>query len=350
MKLDNWNINGNAGFARLVGGVVLILTLSSCASTQGPQVRVLDGEMESAPEVFFGLPLSSGQIIVSESGGPLSFFFSLFTEEFYPFVHAGIIVIEDGEPFVVEAAGTYLPGVGATPTLSIIGGGVLKTPLEQLVRRQRYVEIYEPPTMVDREKMVEFALATHKAKTPFDPYFNNQEHEALYCTEFIALALVAGGHDPIKPVLNRKNESLGVMLKWLNITSTETILAGSFIEPDRYVGTLGTFPSRRKMRLFNELKRELHARFTPDQKLGNIFRVENKNLRFREPVYRFLNEGLNLFDFVAEEPDLDTMRQAIKVLADEMLGEVPQLALQSLVGPGQGQGRMAEVRLERNFK
>lgn len=303
--------------------LITVFLVSGCATTsESKTVRVLDGRVESAPKEFLGLPLANGQLVVSDTGGALSLFFTLFAEDFYPFVHAGIVVIEDGQPYVIEAVGNYFPGFGDTPTTSVIGGGVLKTPLKKLVRRQRYVEIYEAPASVDRDKLVAFAKEQVARKPKFDPFFDYTEHDKLYCTEFVALALEAAGHPKIRPIPNKQNDSLEVVLNWLKIESRETVLAGSLVSDSQYVGTLSTMPTRRKMRVYNELKRELHTRFSKEQKLGNIFRIEKTTVKFRDPVYQFLDRGLNLFDLQVEEPRTETVRVGVQRLADEMFGKL----------------------------
>ena len=141
------------------------------------------------------LSLDSGQIVLAESGGPLDLFFSLFAREFSATGHGGILILEKRRPFVYESVGIVKPSFYDPPTVGV-RGGIRRTKLRKFLRRNIYTEIHNPPVRVDRSKMIEFVHRHFKAKTPFDAYFDFSEHERLYCTEMIALALDARGSDP----------------------------------------------------------------------------------------------------------------------------------------------------------
>ena len=96
------------------------------------------------------LALRSGQVLVTDSGGPAALFFALFAAEYSPFVHAGILVMEDAGPYVYETYGQIRPRFGRRPT-DLIRGHVTRTPLAEFVRRGKYVEIYDLPAGVDVE-------------------------------------------------------------------------------------------------------------------------------------------------------------------------------------------------------
>ncbi len=275
----------------------------------------------SLPDGKARLALSSGQIIVTDSGGPTAVFFSLFSKDFSPFVHAGIIVLEEGKPFVYETYGVVGITLGGRPT-DFISGQVSRTPLGTFVQRGKYVEVYDPPAPADPEKIAAYAVAQYEKGTPFDPYFRFNEHQALYCTEFVALAIEAAGGEPVELDPFTDNPSLHIVRHWLGIDDTGTVQARRFIHKERLVGSLSIVSSQARFPLYIELKREIHRRFTPDQKLGNIFAWKQENLEFRQPIIDFMTRGLYLYANDDDIPGLDQLALDVRKLADEMFGAI----------------------------
>jgi hypothetical protein len=296
--------------------LLVFLCLCACARLEPREYATFIATASpSRPAAHFGLPLASGQVVVSEIGGAASLLFSLFADQFQPFVHAGILVIEHGDPYVYEAMGTLWPALGGPPT-DAMSGKVRRTSFVRFVQDKRLVGIYDPPPGVDPIKVADFALAHYRNATPFDAYFDFRNHDKLYCTEFVALALAAAGAGPIQLTPLRKNPSLEVALRWLKIEAPEIVLAGSLIAPEQHVGTLSRTYTPAQIRAYFALKCELHRRFTVDQRLGDVFRWTATGLQLRDEVSRFMREGLARF---AEVPAADLIT-ATQNLAIEILG------------------------------
>ncbi len=268
-------------------------------------------------ETYQGLPLESGQIIVSDQGTPVSLFIALAGAQFQPFVHAGVISIEAGEPFVYESRATIDPIMWGPPTDSA-SGRVRRTPFDTYVARQRIVGIYDPPDNVDRARVAAFARQSYADKTPFDPYFDDSDHAKVYCSEFVAVALESAGADRIEVTPVNGNPSLRVVLEWLKVPPTGIVFAGSLVESARPVALLSKRYSPAQVEAFFALKRELHRRFTDDQRLGNVFVWRMGSVGFRPEVASFLDAGLS----AAGRPGVsaESSDALVASLADRMLG------------------------------
>ena len=264
------------------------------------------------------LALRSGQVVVTDSGGPAALFFALFAEEFSPFVHAGILAMEDGEPYVYETFGGIRPWLGRRPT-DMIRGRVARTPLAEFVRRNKYIEIYDLPAGADAGRVTAYVRSRYASRTPFDPYFRYDEHDALYCTELTVLALVAGGWPVPDLIPFPANPSLTRVRHWLGISDRGTMQAQQLIAPERFVAALSVLRQQERFHVYIELKRELHRRFTADQKLGNLFEWNGKNLVFRQPVEDFIVRGLEMYRG-RDVPELARVRSDISALAEQMFG------------------------------
>jgi hypothetical protein len=314
----------------LAGVCVLLLAaalLAGCQSLQ-PVTRSEQASQDDtpawqsvrlAPDVQT-LELRSGQVLVTDSGGPAALFVSLFGEDFSPFVHTGILVMENGEPFVYETLGRIRPWFGRRPT-DMVRGTVERRPLADFVTRGKYVEIYDLPVGVDGERVTSYVRAQYASQTPFDPYFRYDEHDALYCTELSALALGAGGWQEPTLIPFPDNPSLTRVRHWLGISDRGTMQAQQLIAPERFVAALSILREQTRFHVYIELKRELHRRFTTDQKLGNLFEWNGSNLVFRQPVEDFFVRGLGMYRG-REVPSMTRVREDIRTLAIEMFGRM----------------------------
>jgi len=264
------------------------------------------------------LELRSGQVVVTDSGGVTALFFALFAGEYSPFVHAGILVMEDGEPFVYETFGHFRAWFGRRPT-DLIRGRVARSPLAEFVRRGKYVEIYDLPARVDAGRVTGYVRTQYARQTPFDPYFRFDEHDALYCTELAVLALDAGGWQTPDLIPFPDNPSLTRVRHWLGISDRGTVQAQQLIAPERFVAALSVLREQERFQVYIELKRELHRRFTADQKLGNLFEWNGRNLLYRQPVKDFIVRGLEMYRG-RDVPDMSRVREDIRLLAVQMLG------------------------------
>lgn len=306
--------------------ILIILFMSGCVSSPIRQEKLRTREITPAAinntANYLGAPLSSGQIVVCEARGPLSFLFSLFLTRFSPFVHTGILVIEDGIPYVYEARGGIKLLPGDKPPTDAIKGHIKRRKLDWFLRWQYYTAIYNPPEGTAPEKITNFVLEQYAAKRPFDPYFNADDRESVYCTEFVALALEAGGAPPVPLTpIRSANASLAVVLKWLKISASGFILSDSMISPERHVATFSRWLTPKELRLYQAAKRELHTRFTNDQRLGNVFLWTDNRLKFRREVKFFLKCAVRLYP---DENDIsmEAANSAVHTLANSMFGPV----------------------------
>ena len=295
----------------------LLALTGACATA--PQVRVLEhpaGPAASPPAY------ASGQVVVSRSGGALSVFFSLFPEHYHPYIHTGVIAVEDGVPHVYHTMGVIRPSFRRPPT-AVTRGRVRRTPLDDYVRAQRYVEVYDPPAFVDRERVVTFARDHFRKGTPFDPYFNTRDRTRLYCTEFVALALEAGGGGPYPITPNRDRPSLAVVTRWLGIDAAGSIQGDTLVHGHRHVATLSSRDTLAQARLRSAAYGEIHRRFTPDQRLGHVFSWNGAGLSFRPGIAAFLDQAVHLADGAPVAPTPSQARDAVSTLARELLGPTP---------------------------
>ena len=166
----------------IVSRIVVALAaawLGGCATTLQPTAyRTFDVESASAGELdFHGLPLQSGQLVVSDSGGPDSLLMSMLGEQYTPYGHAGILSIEDGKAYVYEGFALLWPFFSGPPT-DAMRGRIRRVSLEQYIARQRVTAIFDPPADVDKAAVAAFARARHEDGTEFDPYFDWRDHDA----------------------------------------------------------------------------------------------------------------------------------------------------------------------------
>jgi hypothetical protein len=96
-----------------------------------------------------------------------------------------------------------------------------------------------------------------------------------------------------------------------------------FADPAGYVGALGQFPTRSSAWLYFEAKKELHRRFTMDQRLGFVLTLDgNGRVDVRPEITAFTIQASHLFDKEAPppEPGDPRMTAAVRKLAAEAFG------------------------------
>ena len=103
------------------------------------------------------------------------------------------------------------------------------------------------------------------------------------------LLLEAGGSAPVPGVSLSSNRSMRVVLDWLEIESPTILLAGELLAENRRVLLADRRRTRAQIEAYFERKRELHRRFTADQRLGNAFEWGMMGLRLRPKVREFLD-------------------------------------------------------------
>lgn len=315
----------------------LLAGVAGCASAGrvGGRTHFLKTGSAEEPGTYLGLPLRSGQILLAEAGNPYSLFFSLATRDYYDFTHAAVLVMEGGEPFVYEMTGEYKPGFDDRVTDGI-EGGCRRTPLLEYARAYLYLEVFDPPAGVDGEAVARWAQEQYRRGVPFDPYFDASEHERLFCTEFVALALEAGGAPPVKPVPLRRHPSLQRLLGWLGVPRESGLPAGLLADPARSVAALGQLPSLGAARGYFAAKRELHRRFTRDQRLGNVFALDGAQLSLRRQLVVFLEGAVNLIHEADDDPDAGEIDRRVQELAARLFGAAPEHAALEEQSPKEG--------------
>jgi hypothetical protein len=274
------------------------------------------------PGGYAGLPLESGQIVLAEAPSAFNLVIALMPEHYRPFVHAGILAFEQGEPYVYEAIGAWGITIGRRPT-DAISGAVKRVRLREFLDHNDYVEFYDPPPAVDRSRLLAFARHHHQAETPFDPYFNAYDHRRLYCAEFVALALEDAGSPPLPVSKQRQNHSLAVALDWLGIRAERHYQAADVIAGATPVAALSVRRTLTEARVHFAVRRELHRRFTPDQRLGHIVRKTATGLAVRESVKRFEEAAQTLFPRDALAPPQARADETVRRLADRLFGPLP---------------------------
>jgi hypothetical protein len=303
-------------FARVMSWLAL-LALGGCASIDPAQFRTLERGPAAGKPGWRGLPVADGQIIVTEKPSPMALLISLTAERFEPYVHAGLIVFDDGQPYVYESFGMLMPHWGGRPTRGM-RGGVRRVRLEAFLRRGGITAVYEPAAPVDRKALLAFARDALGRRVRFDDVFDGRDPQKMYCVEFVARSLQAASPAPLEAVPMSRNASLRVLLDWLEIRAQDLWLAGALLDDERRVLLMDPRRSRDRIEQYFARKRELHRRFTADRRLGAVFEWR-RGLRLRPRVGEYL---------FAPDTGEDAAR-----LADRLLGTVADRA--SLAGTRQ---------------
>lgn len=312
-------------------GVLAVLGLvlvgaPACMSTSLPPVRVLGTRTDETHKATYnGLALRSGQLVVTESPDTTSFMFPLLAKRFYPFTHIAVISIEGGEPWVYDLTGSVDTFPTKKKLLANVSGKVYRRKLFEYVAPNLYAEIYDLPPGTDGEKVAAYARKTFKDGVEFDPFFDVFDHSTMYCSEMVALAIEAGGGPKYEPEAANPNPSVREGLKWLSVPAAG-LPVGRFVEPSRYVGALGQFPTRTAAWSYFEAKRELHRRFTMDQRLGYILSIDNYGrIDVRPEISSFVAEAAHLFDNDPNPPEPGDPRieAGVRKLAAARFGPFP---------------------------
>lgn len=305
--------------------VLLVLFVTGCLGTQAlPPVNVLGKRVdESHKATYNGLSIRSGQIVLTESPDATSYLFVLLPKDFYPFTHAAIISVEDGEPWVYDVTGEVKTFPLKKRLMDNVKGKMYRRKLFEYIAPNLYAEIYDPPPGSDGEKIAAYARQKYKEGVEFDSYFDFHDHSRLFCTELVALAVESSGGGPVKPIPSNPNPSVVAGMQWIGVPPGEGLPAGLFAEPSRYVGALGQFPTRSSAWLYFEAKKELHRRFTMDQRLGFVLTLDgNGRVDVRPEITAFTINASHLFDkeAVPPEPGDPRMTAAVRKLAAESFG------------------------------
>jgi hypothetical protein len=267
------------------------------------------------------LPLESGQILVRDDGDAISLFVSLFAQEYVPWSHVGLVSIENGEPVVYDMTFSVLPIPGIAPTRTSSGSIRRVTPAA-FAWGQQVVGVYAPPPGVDVEKMLAFARQHHQQETPFDPYFDSGDSKLLYCSEFIALALQAGGAGAQRQTAMRDNRSYTLVRDWLRVRASHLFLPGQFADPARQVALWSPDMTAAQIEGYFEIRRELTRRFDEQTRLGHLFQWTG-NLLLRADLRHFMAATLAALKTFAG--DADGARQTVRRMADRYFVNGPRM-------------------------
>jgi hypothetical protein len=271
-----------------------------------------------AGPTYFGLPLRTGQVLLSEAPSPHGLLFSLGTETYTPFTHSAIIVVEDGAPYVYDVAADFRPWFASTAA-DALHGGVGRAPFLEYVGGALYAEVFDPPAGTDPDKLVARLRDLRRREVPFDAHWDFQDKSALYCTEFVAELLAAAGA-PTPPLSRRgPNRSLRRALAWFGLETEWVLPAGAFIDETRLVAAVGPWRTRTSGQAYFAAKRELHRRFTADQKVGNLMELDGTELKIRPHVQAYLHRAAHRFDGQAPPPAA-VLDAAVRALAEEVFG------------------------------
>ncbi len=304
---------------RLANGLALCalsVWLSGCTSFR--DVTFANYQEFAGPSgEYYDTPLASGQIIMTGSKAPTDILLGVMPREFSPYIHLGIVVIDEGEPYVYDETGD--PSLNLDPEVpptSTIEGHVRRVPLERFVERYFYAEIFEP-SGADRAKVAEFARHHLAAKTPFDPYFDYNDDSAFFCAEFVARAIEYGGGKRVSIAPNRPNLSVSVVMDWLGVPE-ETIATSSLVDHGNPVMRMSNY-SDSEIFALNAFKQEIHRRFTADQTIGNLFRWDGMRPQMRINGQRLLDKSLAKAKDLP--PDRRLIEAEIRAIADRLYGE-----------------------------
>ncbi len=275
------------------------------------QPRVIDAQ---------ALPLESGQIVVRDDGDVISLFVSLFAEAYVPWSHVGLVSVENGETVIYDMTFLVMPIPGIAPTRTS-SGRIRRVTLETFAAGQQVVGIYAPPPDVDVIQMLAFARHHYEQETSFDPYFDSSDAKQLYCSEFIALALQAGGSGPQRQTPMRNNRSYMLVREWMGVRATHLFLPGQFADPARQIALWSPHMTPPQIEAFFEIRRELTRRFDQHTRLGHLFRWTG-NLHLQADPRRFLESTLAAVKSFAG--DAKSVRQTVRRMADDFFVSGPR--------------------------
>lgn len=328
--------------------LALVLLSGSCATVPSTPFKTFD-IFKVDPATYQGIALSSGQIVVGATANPTELLYILGSSHFSPYVHAGILIMEEDGPMVYESFGSGMPIFPNERPTDAISGSISKTPFDTYIRRQGFVEIFDPEPVVSRQRIVEFVKYHYRNRTPFDPYFDSTDHTKLFCTEFVALAMESAGGSKIKTVPGTKNRSLQIVYDWLGLQHKKTIPAILLVEKRTKVASLSSSWTHADFRAMKAIRKEIFRRFTPEQKLGNIMQWSHGTLKYREDIEIFIKQVAGLPEKTYASASDKVVDMSVHDLADRIFGavkgEIYRKRLSSLNlrdCPGEGQVREAE--------
>jgi hypothetical protein len=305
----------------------LALGVAACGTVRLPPVRVLGTKTDEARKpTYNGLHIKSGQLVLTESPDATSYAFVLIPKTFYPFTHVAVISVEDGEPWVYDVTGEVKTFPFKKRLMDNVTGKMYRRRLFEYVAPNLHAEIYDPPEGADGEKIAAYVRQKYKEGVEFDAFFDYHDHSKLFCSELVSMAVESAGGPAIRPEASNPNPSIIEGMKWLGVPPGEALAAGRFADPARYVGALGQFPTRTAAWAYFEAKREVHRRFTIDQRMGFLLSLDgNGRINVRPEISSFAFRASSLFDDDPNppEPGDPRIQAAVRKLAADAFGPFP---------------------------
>jgi hypothetical protein len=259
------------------------------------------------PPDISSLPLKSGQLVVVDDTRAQGIYVGLFADVYVPWTHIGILSIEADGPVVYDTNASLIPLPGLPPNAFFIGRPG-RIPLDIFVK-EKIAGVYSLPPEVDPLKVVAYMRHHYERATPFDSYFDMDDATALYCSELVSLALIAGGAAPTKPRAMRENRSYTLMRQWLNMRSPNILLPGQLIDQERLVARWSNGVSPAQIDAHFELRRELFRRFDADVSIGSLLEFKDSAFDLRESI-NTLREDISIA-FAHFEGDLESIRREV---------------------------------------
>lgn len=265
--------------------IMLCLLQGACATPDLANFRTLEVHPNAvvpageSAVLIEGMPLRSGQVVVREAASSVSFLMNLMTDSYAPYGHAGILVLEADGAFVYDAFGLVNSRFWEPPTRRL-RGRIRRLPLATFLARGTMSAIYEHDN-VDLDAVGRYAVQAHKNRLAFDGLFDYRTPEQVYCNEFVAAALQAAGGSRIVPARRTTNPSMNRVMQWLELDAPGFILSSELVVGANEIARVAPHYSVGQIEAHFAYERELHKRFTADQKLGNLFRWTARGPRLR---------------------------------------------------------------------
>lgn len=268
---------------------------------------------------YHGMPLRSGQILVSNNKTPLSFFITLTDQEYHPYTHAGIISIEGGKPYLYHAVAKLKLLVRGSLT-DKTKGGIERLPLKTFMQDKAVVAIYRLASAELEKSIADFAVKSYQEKLPYDALFDEKDSSKVYCSEFIVRAMESVDSTPFVLRPRSRHPSIDAVYKGLGIQSVHHYFVRDLLTNASRVGLFSQSLTQAQIEIYFALRKELYRRFTPDQKIGNIMTWTGTGLVFRDAVTVFLERGIRQ-DFRPRYAH-ETLQQWVAALANDVFGPV----------------------------
>jgi len=295
------------------------LNLSEYATAEISEVKSSTADSNPINELnYHGIPLRSGQILVSSKDTGLNLFLTLTDEAFHPFAHAGIISIENNRPYLYHATADLKLLYQGTLTEKT-RGTIERLPLSEYLNKTTVSAIYSHASAKQEQLMADFAIKAHKQKLPYDAFFDETDRSKVYCSEFIVAAIESSGGLPVKLRKRRQHPSINAIYEGLAIKTNHHYFANDLITHANRIGLFSKTLNKEQISIYFELRKEIHRRFTDDQKAGNIIQWTGFGLEQREPIKLFIKKGLSK-DFRDRQAS-ESLTEWVAALANDVFGE-----------------------------